>query len=406
LTTESKHFDVAVVGGGPAGSSSAYHAARLGLKTILCEKRAFPREKPCGGALSARNISNLGENAIKTINTEIQEVRLYGPSYRYFSSRKNYGFYVIREEFDEAMTRDAEDAGALLWDHCPVTGVTPLPGGGYRVETKKGSITADYVILASGFQNNSIIKELGIRENYEKDYLAATVVSETPVLDETLASYGFERKILGIFFGAVPNGYGWCFVKKGYLNIGIGATGILLKKTGAIRTYRQFIVDLKERGILPGDFEPARERAFPLPFKKTASQTVFDRVLLVGDAAGFVSPVSGEGLFYGIRSGVLAAEAIKQHKTQGKPLACYQKNWLQEFGRDLNGYGAFLQKHLYKNNKRMELVITLGRNDKKMAGIFNKMLYGVYNYKQTFLRVTLRLPISLLKMFFKKKEVS
>jgi len=219
---EKTKFDVAVVGGGPAGASSACHAAKLGLKTILFEKQAYPREKPCGGALSDRCIPLLGKHAVDAINCEIEELRLFSPSCKHFACEESHGYFVTREEFDQAMAKDAQEAGARLMDGCPVTAINPLPPGEFEIVTKNKTVVTRYVVLATGFQNNVLIKQLGIGEKKEKDYLAIGIVSETPIDNKLLEPVNFSGRILSIFFGAVPNGYGWYFVKKGYVNIGIG----------------------------------------------------------------------------------------------------------------------------------------------------------------------------------------
>jgi len=402
MTAATNDYDVAVVGGGPAGSASAYFAAGLGLKTILFEKQVFPRDKPCGGAISARNIPLLGENALKIINGDIEEARIFGPSFQFFSYHQIHGYYVIRREFDAAMAQDARAAGAMVMENCLVKAINPLSSRDIEIKTEKGSFRATYVILATGFQNNHLIKQLAIRQKYEEDYLAITVVSETAVKNHVLEKSGIHGKSLSVFFGVVPNGYGWLFIKDGYLNIGIGATAVLLKDIGAINVYHRFVRVLKEKKLIPPYLALAKERPYPLPYKQTARETVFGNILLVGDAAGFVSPVSGEGIYYSIKSGQLAAQAIKENQEKGRPLSTYQKHWLKNFGRDINRYGYFLQKLIYKSSRRMEWAVKLARHDRKMAKIFISMLYGLYSYKRVIVNACCRLPVSLILSLFKR----
>lgn len=231
--------------------------------------------------------------------------------------------------------------------------------------------------------------------------MAACVVSETPLTNDVLAEAGFDGPVLAIFFGAVPNGYGWVFVKDGFLNIGIGATAVLLKDVGAMPAYNRFLDNLRMRGIIPAGLELNPGVGCPLPFKHTAARTVYGNVLLVGDAAGFVSPLSGEGLYYSIKGGKLAARAIYRHKESGAPLQGYEDSWRKAFGKDLDKYGYLMRTQIYKSTRRMELAVALGKKDPHLASILNKMLYGLYNYKQTLVRSLLRLPVSLLKVVFK-----
>ena len=403
MTQQAGHqtdYDVAVVGGGPSGSAAAYHAAKLGLKTILFEKHAYPRAKLCGGALSERSIPLLGEQAIRAINSGMDEFHLYSPSFKRFVCKPLPGRFVIRKEFDHAMALDARAAGVDVRDNCPVTDIQPRPNGFYKIILEETEVTARYIVMATGYQNNKLIRQLGIREKFEEDYLAICLMSETPVDNRILAGTDFNKKVLGIFFGAVPNGYGWYFVKDGYINIGVGATALLVKKAGIKASYHHFVNDLKEKGFLPKEVELTKEYGFPLPFKRTADSTVFGNLLLVGDSAGFVSPVTGEGLYYSIKGGQLAAEAIVENLNNGTPLEAYHKNCMKTFGNDLNRYGYFLRERLYKSRRRMEFAVASGRHDRVFAEIMKKMILGVYSYKVTIKKSLLRLPVALFKMIF------
>ena len=393
---------MAVIGGGPAGASSALYTAKLGLKTILFEKQTYPRKKPCGGALTARCLPLLGKHATNAINSNIEEIRLFAPSFKCFAQKEVPGHFILREEFDEAMAKDAQEAVAHILDNCRVKVFNPLPSGDYEIVTDsyEDTVIAKYVILATGFQKTAPGKSLVIREKFEKDYLSMGVVSETPVNNKILEEVNFSGKILAIFFGIMPYGYGWYFVKERYVNIGIAATALLLKDTGAVKRYNQFVKNLREKGLLPKNLELAKERAFPLPFKKTAEKTVFGNVLLVGDSAGFVSPVSGEGIYYAIKGGQLAAEAINRNLKNSTPLISYQKNWKKAFGNDLNKYAFYMRERFYKSKRRMELAMTLCRCDRKIAKIWVRMIIGTSSYKKAKWKTLLRLPIALFKMIF------
>ncbi len=393
-------YDVAVIGGGPAGASGAFYAAKSGLRVVLLEKQAYPRQKPCGGALSGRCVPLLGEHARASINSKVDTLHLFSPSHQFLIQPTEDSFFVRREEFDMAMARDAREAGAHVMDNCRVKNVTRMPTGEYKIETTGNPVFASYIIQATGFQKNAFNQPLLNREAFEADYLAMTVVSETPIDKAILTPLGYTGYSAGIFFGAVPNGYGWCFIKNGFINIGIGASAHLLKSDGAIHYYHQFVAKLRELGQLPPHLKLEKERAFPLPFKRTVHQTVFENILLAGDIAGFVSPVTGEGLYYAIKSGQLAATAIANHLQDHLPLANYQENWLRDFGNDLNKYGRWIQKNLYKTKWRQELMITLGRRDAKMAELLYRVVFGKTSYKKGTFKIIKRMPVALLKLIF------
>ncbi len=392
--TSKQNYEVAIIGGGPAGCSSALHAAKGGLSTILFEKEKYPREKPCGGALSSRNRPLLGKRALAAINSDIENAVIFGPSYRYFSSQQVEGQFVLRETFDQAMAEDAKDAGVDVLENCRVISIARGTNGDYEITTGKGIFTANYLVLAGGMKTTGFTSQLGFERAFEDDYLAVTVVSETALDTGCLEHPMFKKKTLGIFLGAVPNGYGWCFVKDGFINIGIGVTAKLLKKakTTPQATYQDFVADLRKKDILPQELKLARAKGFPLPFKRTARRLVSGKALLGGDVAGFVSPLSGEGLYYAIKGGQLAAEAILAHREKGVPLRSYQDKCYKAFAKDLDRYGYFLQKTIYKTKSRMELVVTMARKDSKLAGIFFDMLLGLTSYRSTIVKALARAP--------------
>jgi len=391
-------YDVAIIGGGPAGSSSAYYCAKMGLKTILFEKKAYPRDKPCGGALSYRTLSLLGEKAKQSINCSIDNITIYSPSLKHFINRGNKGYFVIREQFDEAMARDAQEQGVSIFDGEAVLEIKHDSNNDtYIIVTAKRIITANYVILATGVQNNKLIRSLGIRSRWPEGYLAICVNSETEIEQELLTDLGIEETSLQIFFGVVPRGYGWYFIKKGYINIGIGATWVDIKEAGPKNVYERFVEQLKGMNLIPSDIKLAKAKSYTLVFKKPVKRSVFHNLLLVGDAAGFVSPVTGEGLYYCVSGGKFAAEAIYNNKKYGKPLKAYQKKWMKDFGKDLSQTGLFLQNFLYKTLRRMELIVNLAIKDDKLADLVGKMIMGILDYGKFLRKVIFHLPVTIIK---------
>lgn len=393
-------FDVAVVGGGPAGTSAARHAALLGLKTILFEKESYPRPKPCGGALSERCLPLLGDTAREAINSTVSELRLFAPSLRFFSKMQPSGYFILRDRFDAAMAADARNAGAMVMERARVSSVDIRPDGTYgiRLANSAGEFFSTCIVSAAGFPRKSVVHSPIAPEPQQPGYFAMTVVSETPAVQPFPDPARGDGPMLGIFFGAVPNGYGWFFMKDGYLNIGVGATAELLAKEGAVNAYRRFVKVLRELRYIPEGLELAPERAYPLPFRKTARQTVFGKTLLAGDSAGFVSPVTGEGLYYAIKSGQLAASAISEFLRSGAPLNLYQDMWLRDFGHDNNRYGYRLREIMYKSRGRMEFSVTLGRYDKEMATLLTRLILGETRYRTGAARILARLPLTLLKI--------
>lgn len=402
-------YDVVVVGGGPAGASGAYHAAQNGLKTILFEKKQLPRDKPCGGALSERTLDYLGKKALNSINCKVKKLALFSPSIDSFVYEGEPGYFIIREKFDTAMVRDAEAQGAEIVEEAKVIDISTNGSNTYQVTIEKGeerkTVETKYVFLATGVQNNPLIKKLGIRKRWPEGHLAMCVVSET-VIENTVLNHHeiFADTTLAIYFGIVPKGYGWFFVKDGYINIGIGATWLDIKEKGPKNVYNDFIKLLKTQKHLPKNIKLTKPKSHTLVFKKTAKTIIKDNILLLGDTAGFVSPVSGEGIYYSVKSGYLAAKTLKESLNNGGKIESYEKKVYKDFGNDLNRSGLFLQKTLYSHQKTMELAVKLGKHDNKMAKLITRMVYGLISYRKFIWRALIRSPISLTKLIFKRGE--
>ncbi|MHA1973433.1 MAG: geranylgeranyl reductase family protein [Candidatus Hodarchaeales archaeon] len=392
-------YDIVIVGGGPSGTSAAYHASKHGLRVLLLEKETYPRDKPCGGALSTRTLDLLGDEAKKSINSTIQETRIVSPSLKNFVVDDISGNFVVREIFDQAMAIDAKKVGAEIFEDTTVDNINVSNDGIYEIETTKGNYRSKYLILANGVRNDVLVRKMGIRNRWPDRYLATTVVSETPInLSELKSRVTIDKATLVIFFGVVPRGYGWLFVKDGFLNIGIGATAEDLEGKSSKKVYNEFINLLYSKNYIPKDLVLTKAKGHRLVFRKPAKKTVFDNLLLVGDVAGFVSPVTGEGLYYGIKSGQLAVEAIIRSIKTCKPPQDYSKEWKKDFGTDLSRYGLFLQNKLYKSQRRLEWVVAIGRHDRIMAKRIVRMVYGIDSYKHFILFFLFRLPITLLKI--------
>jgi len=393
-------YDVAIIGGGPAGSSAGRYAAMYGLKVVVFEKGQYPRDKPCGGALSSQAEAHLGEKALSSLNCRITRLDMYSPSLKMVNVENERGHFVIRSEFDAAMAEDAKIAGADVFDDNPVSKIRRLESGKYRIVAKDRTVTARYVIMATGVQTNRLIKDLGIRKRWPEGHLAMCAESETKVDNRVLDQINGGEKPLKVFFGIVPKGYGWYFVKDGYLNIGIGSTWQDIKNEAPKEMYGDFVGRLKDMGLVPEDLELEKPKHHLLVFKKPAERTVFDNVILAGDAAGFVNPLTGEGLYYSILSGKLAAEAIRNNMNDGKPIKSYEDAWKDAFGRDLASSGLLLQKIIYKSPMRQEFLVALGRHDEKMGVLLREAVFREVECRETIKKVILRMPISLIKLIF------
>jgi geranylgeranyl reductase family protein len=306
-------YDVIVVGGGPGGSSAAGGCARSGLRTLIIEKERFPRYKPCGGCLSLKSIQLLDFDFGSVIENTIYGVKFtYG--FRepfFFQSRQPIAFLVMRDRFDDLLARKALEAGAEFLEGETVRGIRER-GSGIEVELARGeTLRSEYLIGADGplsvvARSLSLLSPSGHRDGIG-------LASEVPF--ESIGHFPEEAsRFIHLDFGGVPNGYGWVFPKKEVLSIGIG--GLDLRKKAA-RLRPVFASFLKDLEYLDGRGNESA-RAHPLPsFYHERQKVARGKVLLVGDAAHLLDPLMGEGIYYALRSGRLAAEAIVRSKAEG-----------------------------------------------------------------------------------------
>lgn len=389
--------DIIIIGAGPAGSTCAYHAARAGLDVALIDKKEFPRFKSCGGALTPRALDNLGPKGKKAYNCTVDGLKVYSPKLRMAEySEKNTIMMVIRTNWDHQLYLDAVDAGANSITDM-VTNIEKKSDSAV-VKLKGGDeIEGRYIVIADGAGRRSYKLKFGFDQPY--DHMARTVCAEIKYKDKWIREQLGEGRKPNLFFGVVPRGYGWLFPKKGYINIGIGFGNENKPAETQFQIFDRFVVELKKMGMLPKRLDTSCRVAHPIPFKKPFEPTGRNNMLLVGDAGGFVSPVTGEGLYYATTTGRLAAETIKEHMLGESVdlVADYKDKWMNDFGEDMIKYGLWLANFIYKSNFRMETFVKLMIADEETLSKAALMVYGKISYKDARNAVLKRAPVSLLK---------
>ncbi|MDA1239716.1 MAG: NAD(P)/FAD-dependent oxidoreductase [Chloroflexi bacterium] len=306
--------DVIVVGAGPAGSTAARGIAERGAGVLLLERAKFPRDKPCGGGVTVRCAALLPFSIEPVVEDVITGARMKIRGHREVNrdSKAPITYMTQRRRLDAFLVEQAQAAGAEFRDGQGVTGIVRLPDGTFEVTTKDGTHHARVIIGADGA--NGVV---GNRLGYEAAGESAVALEGNYAYPDGVPADLRHRVVL--HFGDYPGGYGWIFPKGDHVNIGVGgwksAMGPRLRELlqHLCQTYGFDVDDLQG---LRGHHLPMQRRGMVMAAAGSA---------LVGDAAGLVDPLSGEGIYGALRSGSLIVPAVEDYLAgRVKTLAGYQ----------------------------------------------------------------------------------
>ncbi|HED24084.1 MAG TPA: hypothetical protein ENN91_03070 [Firmicutes bacterium] len=302
-------YDLIVIGAGPAGAFTAALASAAGFKTALIEKASMPRDKICGGFISSRCISllpkELAVSSAAAVPVSNLNVIRSNKIYRYQAHDK-LGLLTDRRDFDLLLYHYALDRNAEPYEKCRVTAVVGINGRStekplFTVRTdnrKYPEIQARYLVGADGAYS-SIARLAGLRKRLP-GLCGRGFATCLPTGDKR------EPALLEFYPLPLLGGMGWSFYRPGWINRGVGGLAGSHKLLDAYRL-------LFSTG--PGDNTP---RGWLLPFGGPFLPDATGNLLLVGDAAGFVEPFSGEGLFNTFISARMAVSALIEAENTGQ----------------------------------------------------------------------------------------
>lgn len=397
--------DVAIVGAGPAGSTAARILSEKGYKVLLIEKNKFPRHKPCGGGLPKRVLIEFNFlNNPAFIDSYSYGGILHSPSLKHkveVTKDEPLIGMVSRKVFDFKLAKLAVNKGTVLIDDKTVVDVKISKDNAEIFIDNEDSIKSKILIGADGVWSLTA-KKTGLRKN-SIDY-GICIVEEFSVEEKILDKY-FGKNRMCHHFGKPLNinGYGWVFPKKEYLNIGI--VKFIIKenkniKYNLIDFFVKYINILKKHNIIPDSITIKNFKGGAIPIKPL-DKTYCDRVVLIGDSAGFSSALTGEGIYYAMKSGKIAAEtidkALKTGDTSEKLLSRYQKIWKKDFGKDLYLFYKNRKKQRISNNKIYEVV----NSDKKLIELYMGIGLGTISANKYKWKLLKRYIYASLKYKFK-----
>lgn len=312
----SSRHDVAVVGAGPGGAAAAYFLAARGLDVLLLDRASFPRDKTCGDGLTPRALRVLDDMGVLADAAALgrpvggyEVVAPNGCATRATMPRApgvpDFALVVRRRRLDALLVERAVAGGATFQPRVAVAGIEREPGGVRLVGDSGGRAAvahARVAVVATG-ASAALLTATGLLPRFPRTMLAARAYLE-----------GAPRLVgqLQLRFDAAPlPGYGWVFpVSDTTANVGVGYLPTRRSPPTTRAALERFLQHRPLRTILDGARMAAAPRSYPIRVDFLTAPTVGDGLLLVGEAAGLVNPLTGEGIDYALESGRLAAEHI------------------------------------------------------------------------------------------------
>jgi digeranylgeranylglycerophospholipid reductase len=378
-----RSFDIAVIGGGPAGIVAATHAAQGGRKVCLIDRKKSPGfPVRCGEAIGLKGFTSSVAIKQEWIKSSIKYMKLVSPCGISVTVPNSYEGYVVdREKMEKDMTNDAVKAGAEFFPGVSIVSITPGPIGGYECRGGDVIFSVQCVILAEGMESR-LARGLGWTTHLPLGDVHSCAFAR-------VTHKNVEPNACVFYLGSsrAPGGYVWVFHRGGETaNVGIGVLGSRCHE-GLPRELLLKFISEKFPGADISDLHCAG-----VPMGKWKKPLVKSGVMLVGDAARMMNCVSGAGiayaLFSGKTAGTIAAESFSGGVCRHEILKKYEKQWASFYGRQqLRSFSLKEVMVTFSDDFLDDIARSISKNTRKKMNILS-----------IFIKAFSRRPLLLLKV--------
>jgi geranylgeranyl reductase family protein len=414
----SSKIDVLVVGGGPAGATAARFLALNGARVRLLDRSVFPRNKPCGGGISSRALKRfpyLVPHLDRIATHYVSRLHLEGPDgdSATVESDEPAALMIRRVEFDALLLSLAVDAGVEVISGADVVQAVAHDDRVSLVARDGRTFSAPVVIAADGV-HSVVARRLGLNRGWPAASVALDMMEETPraqlrdIDPSTLwVAYGFSPQPSAGQAGRRPadrdgtrahEGYAYIFPKRDHVNIGVGY--VLSHYRAAVdrapyELQQELVGRLRRRGIVEGSSVRQNFTPFIIPIGGPLRRPGRGRVLLAGDAGGFVNGVTAEGIYYAMVSGELAARAVAE-RPPGAGAArgiarAYRRACDHEIGTELRD-SILIQRYLFADRRRISQIVAGAPRERIVTRLILDLATGRRPYTEVRRRIMVRMP--------------